>query len=759
MGLLDRWRDKPTPPDNQKPRGTSGRGHTEGFLDLEETNVELQHPRSHEVYDKMYRTDGDIRQVVQLSSNPIASGTWTVVPYGEEEATDKDREAAKLVEWALFEGMQPDLFGHLRTALPVLIRSGFAPFEVAWHTVDAQINGKAQKVVLPRTLALRLPRTINRFEQDEFGELTRIQQYVPVSPANLIRKVGTSGIHQGSDVHSESPNEIWMEAQNLVYYRLGEEGDNWEGISLLRPAYKHYIMKDMIERIDAIAQEREALGVPICYPPLGASDGQLDAAEEVLRNMRTNDQSYIVAPGPKSGAGAPEGQGWLFEVIGYERTGSGRDPQPSLKYHTDKIAAAFISEFMRLGHGTTGARATAQVQQDPFLMSVEALTGVVELVINKQIVAPIVAYNCPGVENPPKVQMSQVDSTSLAQLADYILKLVQIGALIPDQDLENFLRKRADLPAPNSEAVTRRKDKKDDEYRKEVVTGGGANGDAFGANAGAGEHGNKSAPVGSNGGKGQGGKGANLDREGNEVTLSWESPTGRWRWREPREHEQHVDLDSLEDMMDGVGDTLSGAVGHLIAPLAKSGGSGDDIQKAAHDVLLDYYTFGADSVYSELSAQINAPTILDRGARDRGPAHLATRADLIADKVMLAMREAKAGADLTHGNEGRSLIAAETAGRHALKQAARQHGVAAILHGRHDEAIRLSAEDDIPDLYVTYNAILDANCCGECRRADDGVKRRVDDPVRLERQPPNPHCASTAGHFNMCRCFETYTVE
>jgi hypothetical protein len=239
----------------------------------------------------------------------------------------------------------------------------------------------------------------------------------------------------------------------MVYYRLGAEGDNWEGVSLLRPAYKHWYLKDKIERIDAIAQEREAMGVPICYPPLGATDDQLDAMEGVLGNMRTNEQGYIIAPGPKAGAGAPEGTGWLIEVIGYDRTGSGRDPQPSLEYHTQKIAAAFISEFLRLGHGQSGARATAQVQAEPFQMSVESLTTIIERRIERGIVKPLIAYNFKDETEIPYLKMSQVDSTSLTQLADYILKLVQVGALIPDQKLEEFLRERADLPPADPEVA------------------------------------------------------------------------------------------------------------------------------------------------------------------------------------------------------------------------------------------------------------------------------------------------------------------
>ena len=756
------------------PRGTSGRGHTEGFLDYEEFNDELVHPDGHAVYDKMYRSDGDIRQVVQLTSNPIISGTWSMIPYGGQEAKDEDQEVADFVTWALWEAMHPNFPAHLQTLLPVLIRSAFAPFELAWKYVDyTDKNGKTRKVTVLRTAQLRLPRTIDKFEQDRYGELTRIKQIVPVSPAHVVKREGSNAPAD----ELQQPNEIWIEKQNLLFYRLGGEGDNWEGVSLLRPAYKHWLMKDMIERIDAIAQEREALGVPICYPPLGATDPQLDAAETVLKNMRTNDQSYIVAPGPKAGKGAPEGQGWLFEVIGYDRTGSGRDPQPSLEYHTLKIAAAFLAEFMRLGHGNTGARATAQVQQDPHLMGVEALVNIVENAINDQLVKPIVKYNYPGLTKFPKLQMSQVDSTSLSQLADYILKLTQIGALLPDQELEDFLRARADLPAANAESVRKRK-KEDDEIRRTIVTGGGGNGDAYGANAPVGKHGNKSATVGSNKGKGSQGKGTNLDVAHETTILSYESPAGRWRYREPHGHELHIDFDYIEDRMDAAPSVFDAYCGGTTYELAKSmvapdtdlGAYDEGLRKALSNnlrlALDEMYDDGRACVHEEIRRQADAYDLdvghlaFDRGARDRGRPHLDSRSNLAASRVLLEMQDALLGTDLSSGNAARIQAAAEEAGKAAIRRVAFDHGISAFLHGRHDEAVTLDADESngVDLIGVRYSAMLDGNTCDPCREADDGKLRDLDDPVRLERQPPNPHCHSTRSGFNRCRCIETYEL-
>lgn len=794
MGLLDRFRPQASaigvtladaPPDddvesvgnlNVPPRGTSGRGHTHGFLDFEEFNQELIHPRGHEVFDEMYRTDGDVRQVVSLAFNPIVAGTWAMQPAGGENATDDARDDAEFAWWALTEQMEPNLIGHFIEFLPVLLRSGMAPGEVAWKSV----RYKGDLVVVPRTIALRLPRSIQQFEQTEYGALRRIKQQLPASRAAVAAR--ESGIESNHTDEDGDPGYVWLNAKDLVYYRLGAEGDNWEGVSLLRPAYKHWRYKDAIERIDAIAQEREALGIPICYPPMGASSEQLDAMEEILIAMRSNEEGYILAPGPKSGAGmAPEGQGWLVEVIGYDRTGSGRDPQPSLEYHTLKISAAFIAEFMRLGHGATGARATAQVQADPHLMSIEAITTVIENTLNP-LVQKVVAANRPGRTEFPKLKMSLVDSTSLAQLADFVQKLTQIGALLPDQQLEDFLRARADLPPANPESV-RKRAKNDDQLRRDIVMGpkpeeGAPDGKA---NDKPGKkHGTKTAPGTNPGGRGGPNRGAARDAAEDHdgtVTLAYEydEATGRelWMRRDPRWYELFVDYHGLDEQFELAPERMTTLCSGDVMALAKAmydettplGDVGDRSRVSGlttniFTVLSEGYAYGERSVLDEIQAQLlpteDVSMLSAVGARARGGA-LMERATLAAEEVEHSMRRAMLGAELSHGKGAVVQEAAEKAGQAALRRAGHDHAVAAILHGRHDTGQRMMAEDNgIQVVGVRYSAILDRGTCPACYEADDGQVRDFDDPVRLDRMPPNRHCHSTASGHNRCRCFEVY---
>lgn len=762
MSFLDWIRDRgrrDEPRETTRPTGSSGRGHTEGFLELEEFNPELMHPESHTVFDRMYRTDADAGQIIDLLANPIAAGTWVVEPYGGSQATDEDKEIAKLYEWALFEAMQPGWQSFLSSFLPVLFRSGFVPGEVLWKTA---VPPNGEKLLVPRTVAMRLPRSVHRWVQNDQEELVAIEQWVVGGGGATTEREpdGTRGYANGSTLKT-------IHRRNMVYLRVGGEGDNWEGVSLLRRAYKHWYIKDGVERVDAVAYEREALGIPVYYPPPGLDDDTIETMDSALEAMRAGETSFIRMPGMKAGAGAPDGTGHLLELLGFDRTGSGRDPYPLLGYHTNKIAAAVIADFMKLGHGDTGARATAQVQADPFLTSIERLTGLIEDEWHAQVTLPFVAYNFKGAKNAPKLKMSIVDQTSLTQLADFVLKLVQVGAIMPDQGLENFLRSRADLPSADSEAVKDRGEK-DGKLRRAVV---GAtdepppSADPFGANAPAGKHKDgkpAGKPLTRSGGKSSGapkgragaGKGAprgpakNLwvDPDTFEVIVLDDAADARWRWRDPDGLEANVDLDALDEEMSLSGHLLEGDVEDLV--LAEARGDEQPLADTIHERLRDRYRVGRDMVCDELG--LDAPTALN-ASMDGGEARLRDRAEAAELAIRLAVRTAGMHAALGHGaGSAQAIAAAEQAGRRAARRMGLAHGIAAIQHGRHDQI--LDAGPMV--LGVRYSAILDGGTCGECYEADDGVVRAMDDPVRLERRPPNKACASTASGANHCRCVE-----
>jgi hypothetical protein len=703
VGVRDLLRRSQPP---RSPRGASGRGNRWGFLNQDEENFELLFPSGLRTFDKMYRTDPDVRRNIWMVANPIIGATWSVEPFGGDEAEEKDKKAAEFVKWALFEQMRPRFKGHLAQALPVAMRSGFAPFEQIW--TSAEYEGK--QVLIPKTLGLRLPRTILRFNQED-EELVSLEQ--------LTTEVGT----------------VTLPAADLVYYRFGAEGDNWEGISLLRAAYKPWLLKEKLEKIDAIKQERQATGIPVCYPPAGKTDDQvLDEIEDMLAGLRTAEQSYIVAPGPH--AQDVDGNGWRFEILSQnaEKTS---DVHPSLEYHSDKIAAAFLAEFMRLGQGTgaVGARATADVQQNPFLAAVEAIASELEAVLNESLIARMAALNF-EVDEPPKLVMSLVDSTSLTELADYVKKLIDAGALHPDADLEDFLRDRGDLPPEDPKARKEREE--------------------------AAKRAREEPPPPPDPGKPP----PEPDPDQPPPPAPRPQPVPPQPERQPRElrwWEEAMELDTIETAIaaartrfeEGAGEEARAVVRDLVdtalAGRQPTPRPSSELTDAIRGELDELYGIGRDTVGRELDAQRrrlqDAPGPKPSRASLKA---LAQRAGLAAQSITSRIWQSISQTVLAGGDAAAAQAAGEAEAGAALRAEAQLHAAGALNLGRQDEADAHAEEIR----GSRYTSILDTNRCEQCAVADDDVLRPLDDPVRLKRRPPNPDCYG--GH--RCRCMEFYEL-
>lgn len=406
---------------DQEPLGASGRAHFNGFIQFDEMLQRLVGIEGLRIYDQMYRSDPHVRRNILAVWSPIQGATWEVTPHGEDDATPADIFAAELCEWVLWSYMRPNFTEHLATVGPLLLRSGYLPFEQIWASTE--FRGK--KIIAPRKLDLRLPRTIWKWYQDEYGELSAVEQLLPNAAS------------------------VEIPASELVYYRLASEGDNWTGTSLLRQAYKPWFYKEHMERIDAIGQERKAVGVPIVYPPQGTDTVTRGEVETVLANLHVNQAGYLLMPGPKAGAGVDPGVGWTVEIVTFDSS-SGQSVKDSIEYQQRAISSSVLADFMELGHHEVGARATASVQDDPFLSAVGALGNLIAIPLN-ELLARIAELNVPGITGPPTLKLAMHDDASLSELATFVGELVKDGIMVADPELEDYLRERADLPPANPE--------------------------------------------------------------------------------------------------------------------------------------------------------------------------------------------------------------------------------------------------------------------------------------------------------------------
>lgn len=737
MGILDRLglRAADAAPPPTRPRGGSGRNHYGGFLELEEENFELRFPHGLRITDRMYRTDPDVRRAVRMIVNLIAGGTWSVDPFGGEEAEEEDIKAAEAFEWALFEFMSPDFPGHLAEGLPVLVRSGFAPFEGVW----AHTTHDGRDLIAPSSLELRLPRTIQRFEMDDMNQLQTLVQFLPMS------------------------GYVDLPVEDLVYYRIGAEGDNWEGGSMLRAAYKPWFLKDKLERIDVIKNERLAMGIPIAYPPKDVTPEQLDEVEKILGGIRAAEAGFIIAPGPHAQdlKKTLEGQGWRFEILGIGSGEATVDVRPSIEMQGDKISGAFIEDFMRLGQGqaASGARATADSQENPFLASAEALAGEVESPL-KPLAKRFAELNFNG-DRPPKVKMSLVDSTSLAELSEFVAKLVEKEVIHPDDELEDFLRRRGDLPPADAEERDARKQQAEEarELQKKAAEAPPVPHDPA-APVPPGPRPPAPAPAPGPAPKPEPAKPEPTKPKDPKADDASERREMRW-W------EELMSLDEIETAIDSARGRFESAGGEdsrrLAAEMADAALAGktvtpkadDQLAAAIYNELARLYRTGRSTVVDELNAQRPGAGDAAASAGDGDSAaarRLRERAKLsaqaIANRIWQKVSHAVLGKP---SDRAAAQKAGEAEAAAALRGEAQLHAAGALNEGRTDQAS--ISKDEIEG--SRYTSILDRRRCDRCAASDDDVLRRLDDPVRLSHIPPNPDCEGG----RKCRCMEFFELK
>lgn len=732
---------------DQLPYGASGRANFWGLPQWDETNAKLVGPAGQLLLDNMYRTDPDIRRLILMVSTPIMAGSWSLEPYGGDNATDEDKDIADAIWWALTSFMSPDLVAHLAEAVPLVARAGYAPFEQIWTTtpydyvphdtaaerqqnapppppapgalpapttpaapskLPGDMPSKTITLTVPKTLQVRLPRSIWKWYQDDYGALTFIGQILP------------------------NRSMVTIPADELVYYRLGGEGDNWMGVSMLRGAYKPWSYKDRLERIDAIGQERKAVGVPIVYPPQNASKDQRDAMEQILASLHTNEVAYVVMPGPKQGlTGMENGEGWLVDVITFDSS-SGDSIQNSLTYHKLAIAGSVLGDFMELGHHQVGARATAQVQMDPFITAEDAFARVAIIPPLAKLIDRIRTINWPDAKGSPKLVLNLTDAASLSELSGFVQQCVAAGVMQADPELEDFLRERADLPPANPDIRAQKQATASAQQQAQIdgfQNPTGPNGPAF-----------QQPQPGDSSGSGGGKQFEQLALH----THTLDTPSAKW-W------ESLLSQKKLKTAFDGARQSVETAGLDATRPIAHSIARGaavnpDDVVSLTNALNGEYerlYTLGHQTVRMELAKQRKelmtpsdvASAVGARFTRAR------QRAETSAGNIVHDIRR-RLGQQQVTGLKGPQLSAAALeAARASLHLEALDNAGAMVNDGRYDAA---QADPDVVGAY--YTAVLDGTTCDECAADDSGIMLSADEASLLG--PPNPMCEGG----DRCRC-------
>ena len=383
----------------------------------------LQWPASVETFTRMMNEDSRVSSLLSAISLPVRRTAWRIAQNGaRDEVTEF---VARNLGLPIDGGDDLPVPGrtkgrfswgqHLQQALTVL-PYGHSVFEQVYRP-----PGEDGRIWLGK-LAPRPQRTISAWNVALDGGLMSIEQMAPASTGSMVFGISPLRIPIG----------------RLVVYTRDMEPGQWIGKSLLRPSFKHWLLKDELIRYQAMSIRRIGMGVPMGTGAPGATDEDIEEIADMAQNLRGGDNA---------GGGLPNGA--KMELLA--PNGTLPDIGAAIAYHDNMIAIAGLAHFLNL-EGKGGSYALAAVQERTFTQSVQTFAESIRDIATAHIVEDLVDVNF-GVDEPsPRIVFDEIGSRQDATAAA-LKMLVEAGLLSPDILVEQKVRQQLGMPARREEDI------------------------------------------------------------------------------------------------------------------------------------------------------------------------------------------------------------------------------------------------------------------------------------------------------------------
>jgi hypothetical protein len=386
--------------------GTSSASPFTSFT-REEYNVKLQGLRGLEAYDKMRKSDGTVRGTLRAIKTPVLSGRWFLEPVDD---TDESRKIAEFI-WCNLTEYMTITWPQVMQESMLMLDFGYWMWEKVWE--NRVIDGETRTVLAK--LGPRHPMDVERWFKDANG--------------------GPAGVRMNIEVTERYPEGYAdIPIEKLLVFTFDREAGNIEGISVLRSAYKHWYYKEQLYKIDAIQKERHGIGIPVIKLPVGFTDEDKRLAQELGRNIRTNERAHIVLP-----------PNWEIAMLKLE--GQPVNALESIEHHNGAIRENILVNFI-------GEMATRDEDLVMFMKAVRFIADIFASSINTYLIPEMVKYNFPGVEKFPKLKVRRIGEVADWRTLSFAYRnLIGAGVIIPDDTLEENIREEMDLPAADRDTA------------------------------------------------------------------------------------------------------------------------------------------------------------------------------------------------------------------------------------------------------------------------------------------------------------------
>lgn len=391
---------------NTKEKGNSG---TDIVSNVYQNDYlpQLTGVEQHTIYNRMRRSDPQVRKVLAAVTSPIKAATWSFEAASDE---DKDVEAAALLERIFFTDLDYD---HKLGEILTFLAHGFSLFEVVHEN-------KVSKEFGPYTglanLAFRNQATITEWKVDP--RTSHLQE-----------------VHQEQSGDNEV--DVWIKTDTMLMFFNEREGDD-NGFPLLRPLYGPWKRKLMTETLKMIGIERSAIPTPTLEVPenISPNDEEYKAAVQILTSFTSAQDAFITYP-----------KGWALDL----HQNDGFDPmklEDSIKREDEKMAGAILATFLELGTGGNGgAYALGENLEKFFAQVIASFAKAIANTINTKLVPNLIRLNYGDeLEVMPKITFTGITDKVGKEFMEIITGYTNAGVVGKDEQLEDHVRKVHGLP-------------------------------------------------------------------------------------------------------------------------------------------------------------------------------------------------------------------------------------------------------------------------------------------------------------------------
>ena len=389
--------------------GKTGINWSYGAVNEEFLSV-LRGSRGLKVYREMSDNDAIVGACLYAIKQILRESRWAVKSGDETDAECK--KDAKFLETNM-SGMTHSWTEFISDTLSMLIY-GWSYFEQVFSY--RRSDGK----VLWKKIAHRKQSSMERWELDDVGEVV--------------------GLWQRAEPNFKL---LYLPMTKSILFRTESAGNNPEGRSILRNAYRAWFMKKNIEEIEGIGIERDLAGMPILTPPenfkMNSDDEEtklaLKWAKDIVSSIRRDEQDGLLKP-----------FGWEFELIG--SPGKRQfDTTTTINRYNKEIAVTVLAQFIMLGMERTGSYALAKEQTDMFYLSLEGFADAISTAFNRQAVPILFGLNGVSADTKPLpyIVHTNIHRYSLRDIAYYVSSLAGCEGLVLDDDIKDYLKDYARL--------------------------------------------------------------------------------------------------------------------------------------------------------------------------------------------------------------------------------------------------------------------------------------------------------------------------